>query len=118
MTLKEYMTKMNTGSGFVMGVDESNGAKFKLVFDSAQPAAERYLAIASAFGMELSYSFDIDNLRISGMYYNFHKRRGRVLSKPLRVGHEIKPLKISKSMLDFASALVPTRPKSFTTSWK
>ena len=108
MTLKEYMTKMSTGSGFVMGADESNGKKLKLTFDSAQPAAERYLAIASAFGMELSYSFDIDNLRISGMYYNFHKKRGRVLDKPLRVGHEIRPLRINKSMLDFASALVPT----------
>lgn len=108
MTLREYMTKMDAGSGFTMGFDESQGRKLKLTFDSAQPAAERYLDIASAFGMELSYSFDIDNLRIVGMFYNFHKKRGRVLNKPLRVGHEIKPLKISKSMLDFASALVPT----------
>ena len=108
MTLKEYMSKMDTGSGFKMGVDESQGRKLKLVFDSAQPAAERYLAIASAFGMELSYTFDIDSLRIVGMYYNFHKKRGRILDKPLRVGHEIRPLKISKSMLDFASAIVPT----------
>ena len=108
MTLKEYMKKMDTGSGFVMGIDESGGTKLKLTFDSAQPAAERYLDIASAFGMELSYSFDIDNLRIVGMFYNFYKKRGRVLSKPLRVGHEIKPLKINKSMIDFASALVPT----------
>lgn len=108
MTLAEYMRKMDVGSGFTMGIDESGGEKLKLTFDSAQPAAERYLALASSFGMELSYTFDIDGLRIAGMHYNFQRKRGRILSKPLRVGHEIRPLKIRKSMLDFASALVPT----------
>lgn len=108
MTLKEYMSKMDTGSGFTMGVNETGGAKLKLTFDSAQPAAERYLAIASAFGMELSYTFEIERLQIIAMHYNFHKKRGRVIDKPLRVGHEIRSLKISKSMLDFASAIVPT----------
>mgnify|MGYP003571256363 CR=1 FL=1 len=108
MSLRQYIEQISVSvnSGFVMGIDESEGKK-KLVFDSAQPAAERYLAIADAFGMELSYSFDIEGFRVVGMLFNFHKKRGRVLERPLRVGHEIKPLKIKKSMLEFASALYP-----------
>lgn len=108
MSLRQYIEQISASvnSGFVMGTDESEGKK-KLVFDSAQPAAERYLSIADAFGVELSYTFDIDGSQVVGMFFNFHKKRGRILDKPLRVGHEIKPLKIRKSMLDFASALYP-----------
>lgn len=110
MTLKEYMAKINetVNSGFTMGADESEGKKMKLAFDSAQPAAERYLMIADSFGVELSYSFQIEAMQITSMKYNFHKKRGRVLSRPLRVGQEIKPLTIGKSMLNFASALYVT----------
>lgn len=106
MTVAQYMKKMDTGAGFNVGIDETAEKKLKLVFDSAQPAAERYLALAAAFGMELSYSFDIENLKVSGMYINFHKKRGRVISRPLRAGIEIRPLTIKKSMLNFATALL------------
>ena len=73
MSLRQYIEQISVSvnSGFVMGIDESEGKK-KLVFDSAQPAAERYLAIADAFGMELSYSFDIKggtNWPYSGIFW-------------------------------------------------
>lgn len=106
MTLSQYMKKMDAGSGYSIGADETGGKKLKLVFDSAQPAAERYLALAASFGMELSYSFDVVNMQVTGMFVNFHKRRGRMLGRPLRAGHEISPLTIKKSMLNFATAIL------------
>ncbi len=106
MTLAQYMKKMDAGAGYSIGADETGGKKLKLVFDSAQPAAERYLALAASFGMELSYSFEVGNMQVTGMFINFHKRRGRMLGRPLRAGHEIRPLTIKKSMLNFATAIL------------
>ena len=71
-----YVEKFSYDSGFEVGLNEVSNLNRKLSWEGETTASERILSVATQFDAEVSYSFEIDRLRIRHKYINLHKKRG------------------------------------------
>ena len=92
-------------SGFTIRHNDIPRNERTLSWDSTSTVMERILSVANSFGVELEFDFDIDGLRITGMYIDIRKKRGKALQKPLVAGREISSIKRKRSLATFATAL-------------
>lgn len=104
-TIAWYIEHFTEDSGFEIRVNEFPNNVRTLSWDSDSTVMERILSIANSFGAELEFDFDIDGLRVTGMYIDIRKKRGKIRKKPLVAGREITPIKRKRSLAEFCSTL-------------
>lgn len=100
-----YINHFAGDSGFTVRINEVSTKTRTLSWDSDSTVMERLLSIANSFGAELEFDFEIDGLKVTGMYIDVRKKRGKVVQKPLVAGREISPIRRKRSLATFASAL-------------
>ena len=100
-----YIDHFAADSGFTVRINEIPNNTRTLSWDSDSTVMERLLSIANSFGVELEFDFDIDGLRVTGMYIDIRKKRGKNIKKPLVAGRDISPIRRKRSLVNFASCL-------------
>lgn len=105
-SLSYYVEKYTLDSGFVIRTNEAAGLTRKLSWDGEATVTERLASIATQFGgFEVSYSFDIHGLEITGKYIHIHRTRGQDNGVQLRLNHDIDRIIAKKSIANLATAL-------------
>ena len=105
---KYYIEKFSYDSGFETGLNEISDLSRKLSWDGETTASARLLSVATQFDAELSYTFEIDMLRIKHKYINLHRKRGNDSGIELRINREITNIRVKKSVADLATGLSVT----------
>ena len=103
-----YVEKFSDDSGFEMGINEVSYYNRKLSWEGETTASERILSVATQFDAEVSYTFEIDRLKIKHKYINLHKKRGVDQGRELRINREVKNIIVKSSVEDLATALSVT----------
>ena len=105
---KYYIEKYSYDSGFELGLNEISDLSRKLSWDGETTASARLLSVATQFDAELSYTFEIDELKIKHKYINLHKKRGKDNGVELRINREVSNITEKKSVADLATGLSVT----------
>lgn len=102
-----YVKKYTANSGFEIGINEvSSSTKRKLSWDGESTVTERLASIANSFGgCEVSYSFAVEGMEVTGKYINIYKERGKNTEEQLRLNRDIDRIIIKKSVANLATAL-------------
>lgn len=103
-----YVEKFSDDSGFEGGINEVSNYNRKLSWEGEATASERILSVATQFDAEVSYTFEIDRLKIKHKYINLHKKRGVDQGRELRINREVKNIIVKSSVEDLATALSVT----------
>lgn len=103
-----YVEKFSDDSGFEVGINEVSNYNRKLSWEGETTASERMLSVATQFDAEVSYTFEIDRLKIKHKYINLHKKRGVDQGRELRINREVKNIIVKSSVEDLATALSVT----------
>lgn len=103
-----YVGKFSDDSGFEVGINEVSNYNRKLSWEGETTASERILSVATQFDAEVSYTFEIDRLKIKHKYINLHKKRGVDQGRELRINREVKNIIVKSSVEDLATALSVT----------
>lgn len=103
-----YVEKFSDDSGFEIGINEVSNYNRKLSWEGEATASERILSVATQFDAEVSYTFEIDRLKIKHKYINLHKKRGVDQGRELRINREVKNIIVKSSVEDLATALSVT----------
>lgn len=103
-----YVEKFSDDSGFEIGINEVSNYNRKLSWEGETTASERILSVAMQFDAEVSYTFEIDRLKIKHKYINLHKKRGVDQGRELRINREVKNIIVKSSVEDLATALSVT----------
>lgn len=105
-TIAEYAATAITNSGFEIGLNEFGNTKLAIEFGEVQTASERIKDIATTFGAEIRYSYTFSGLRVTHKYVNFHKRIGAYNDVELRMGREVKNIRVKRSVAELATAIL------------
>ena len=106
-SISEYVRLFTVDSGFEIGsCDIPETTQLAINFQGEQTTTERLLAIAAEFGAELSYSFDIENMKLRHKYINIHEKRGKSVGVELRKGRDIKRITTKRSIANLATCLI------------
>ncbi len=103
-----YVKKFSDDSGFGVGINEVSNYNRKLSWEGEATASERILSVATQFDAEVSYTFEIERLKIKHKYINLHKKRGVDQGRELRINREVKNIIVKSSVEDLATALSVT----------
>lgn len=103
-----YVEKFSDDSGFEIGINEVSNYNRKLSWEGETTASERILSVATQFDAEVSYTFEIDRLKIKHKYINLHKKRSVDQGRELRINREVKNIIVKSSVEDLATALSVT----------
>lgn len=98
-----YVEKYSKDSGFEIHINEIPNLTRTLSWDTDSTAAERLLSIASSFGAEIGYSFDIEGLELKHRYINIYKQRGKDSGISLRLNREIDKIVVKRSIANLAT---------------
>lgn len=106
-TAEWYVNRCIYDSGFEIGINEIPDTRTrKLSWDSEQTVTERLASIATGFGgFDVSYSFDVDGLKITHKYINIYEKRGKDNGVQLRLNNEVDRIVTTKSIANVATAL-------------
>ncbi|MBQ6373431.1 MAG: phage tail protein [Clostridia bacterium] len=107
-TIDWYANQFLSGTGFEIRLNEVSTASRTCSWTGEATITDRLLSLANEFDAELSYAFEVDGVKVTHRYVNFHKRIGKNVDVPLRVGREIESILITRSAADLATALLPT----------
>ena len=106
--IDHYINKFAYDSGFKIGVNEAADLTRKLSWDGESTATARLASVATQFDCELSYSFEIDNLRIKNKFINIHKERGKDIGEEVRLNRDVDSIIATTSIANLATALKVT----------
>lgn len=106
--IDHYINKFAYDSGFKIGVNEAADLARKLRWDGESTATARLASVATQFDCELSYSFEIDNLRIKNKDINIHKERGKDIGEEVRLNRDVDSIITTTSIANLATALKVT----------
>ena len=107
--ISHYIEKFAYDSGFVIGINEVSDMSRKLKWEGESTATERIASVATQFDhCEISYTFEIENLRIKHKYINIHKQRGKDIGENLYINRDIDKIVTTKSIANLATALKVT----------
>lgn len=107
--IRYYIQKFSFDSGFVIGINEIPNLTRKLSWDGECTATERLASVATQFdNCEISYSFTIKGMDITGKYINIHKKRGHDIGCQFRLNKEIDSIVTKKTIANLATALEVT----------
>ena len=95
-------------AGWEIGVNELTGSEV-IKWDSESTVNERLLSIATNFGGELDFSYEIEGLIVTKRYVNLYAHRGSVTPVyQLKLGYDIRKITTNKSIEDLATAYAVT----------
>jgi phage minor structural protein len=104
--IDHYIEKFAYDSGFVIGINEAAGLTRKLIWNGEDTVTARLASVATQFdGCEISFSFDIKNLRITAKKINIFKERGKDIGTTLHLNKEIDNIVVKKTIVNVATAL-------------
>lgn len=103
--MRDYINHFKEDSGYEIGIDESVGLSRKLKWEGESTTLARFLSIATQFDCELSFSCQIDGMKVTHRYINIHRRRGTDTAMILRVGKEVKNIKVKRSAAELFTAV-------------
>jgi phage minor structural protein len=104
-----YINKFSEDTGFEIGINEIPTLTRKLSWDGTSTAAERLTSIATQFdNAEVSYSFEVKNMKIAKKYINIYKKRGTDNGVTFQYGKDISDITVTRSIENLATALEPT----------
>lgn len=107
MTLQEYCDVFLYDSGFVVGVDETEGRTLTLEWEGYATAVKRLKELASRFDTELDYKIELDPTgAILKRTVNFYKRLGQNKNIILRTGKEIKTVNKEVDISNLATTVI------------
>lgn len=107
MSIAAYTAVFAQDTGFEIGINEVSDLTKTLSWTNKETAIARLQNLAEEFGAELSFSFDIDKLKVTHKYINFWKQRGKEIAGTLRIGHHINNVRITRSVAKVATAIIP-----------
>jgi hypothetical protein len=111
MSIAQYFNTFASASGFQIGLNEMPDRKRTLQFQSESSLLERLQSIASGFGGEIGFSFEINNFTVGNKYVNFYKIRGQGEDDTpiiLRKGFEIGAITVKQSVTGVCTQLYVT----------
>ncbi|WP_338215003.1 phage tail spike protein [Lacticaseibacillus salsurivasis] len=89
MTFEQYFNQFCADSGWEIGVNEIPANVRTLTFSSEQSSYDRMNSVATEFGVEIYYSFQIEGTTPKHLYLNVVHQRGADNGVTLRVGSEL-----------------------------
>lgn len=106
-TIDWYIERFTADSGFEIRINEveNSDQALTLGWTDSSTITARLASIAASFGVELSFSFAVEGLKVTHKYINIFQKRGSDNGAHLRVGYEIDNLRITKSVANLATAL-------------
>lgn len=107
MTIAAYTAIFTQDTGFEIGINEVSDQTRTLSWTNKEPAIARLQSLAEEFGAELSFTFDIDKLKVTHKFINFWKQRGKEIAGTLRIGHHINNVRITRSVAKVVTAIIP-----------
>lgn len=101
-----YFNRWIDGTGFKIGVNEISDLKRKLEWSGESTVTQRLASVATQFdNAEISYSFTIKNMRVTDLYVNIWRKRGKSVNSQLRLDRDIDKLVEKTSVSELATAL-------------
>lgn len=106
MTIAQYIEMFAGDAGFEIGVNELSHLTRTLSWDAESTVTERIRSVATQFdGAEISYSFEIQNLNITGMFINVWKARGTDIEEQLRLDRDIDDIRVISTVESLVTGL-------------
>lgn len=107
--INHYVEQFAYDSGFVIGINEAASLTRKLIWDGEDTVTARLASVATQFdGCEISFSYEIERLRITKKIINIYKKRGKDIGTTLRLNKEIDNIVVKKTIVNVATALRAT----------
>lgn len=103
-----YIELVVGDSGFEIGTVDDPTITKSINWDDEKTVTERLIDICAVFNVEMYFSFKIQDMKITHKYINITKRRGTDSGVTLRYPKDISEIKVSKSILNLATALIAT----------
>lgn len=103
-----YVDKHASGAGWEIGLNELSDQSRKLKWEGESTATERIRSIATQFGGEIGYRFEIDGFSVTHKYIDIYEKRGTDTQMELRVGREIKRITELRNIENLVTALKAT----------
>jgi phage minor structural protein len=104
--IKHYIDMYAADAGFQIGINEAASLTRKLAWDGESTATARIASVATQFdGCEVSYSFQVDGLRVVKKIINIYKERGKDTGLQLRLNRDIDSIITKESITNLATAL-------------
>lgn len=104
-----YINTFTAGSGFEIGINEVSHLSRKLSWDGEATITERLASVANSFdGCEISYTFDIEGLRVKKAKINIYKKRGQDTGVQLRLNKEVDRIIVKETIANLATGLEVT----------
>ena len=104
--IEHYVEKFAYDSGFEIGINEAASLTRKLSWDGEDTVTARLASVATQFdGCEISFSYDIERMRITKKKINIFKQRGKDIGTTLHLNKEIDNIVVKKTIVNVATAL-------------
>ncbi|EKQ06035.1 phage tail spike protein [Lacticaseibacillus paracasei] len=112
MTIAQYIELFAGDSGFVVGYNEIPDLTRTLKWDSDDSSIlTRILSVATQFGVELSFRFEVRGLSVIGKYIDIRKHIGGTKGIYLRVDTDLNKIVTTSDIADLCTAIAGTGGK-------
>lgn len=109
MTIAQYINLFAGNSGFVVGYNEIPDLTRTLKWDSDDSSIlTRILSVATQFGVELSFRFEVRGLSVIGKYIDIRKHIGGNKGIYLRVDTDLNKIVTTSDIADLCTAIAGT----------
>ncbi|WP_240033658.1 phage tail spike protein, partial [Lacticaseibacillus paracasei] len=109
MTIAQYIELFAGDSGFVIGYNEIPDLTRSLKWDSDDSSIlTRILSVATQFGVELSFRFEVRGLSVIGKYIDIRKHIGGNKDIYLRVDTDLNKIVTTSDIADLCTAIAGT----------
>lgn len=109
MTIAQYIELFAGDSGFVIGYNEIPDLTRTLNWDSDDSSIlTRILSVATQFGVELSFRFEVRGLSVIGKYIDIRKHIGGNKDIYLRVDTDLNKIVTTSDIADLCTAIAGT----------
>lgn len=109
MTIAQYIELFAGDSGFVIGYNEIPDLTRTLKWDSDDSSIlARILSVATQFGVELSFRFEVRGLSVIGKYIDIRKHIGGNKGIYLRVDTDLNKIVTTSDIADLCTAIAGT----------
>lgn len=88
-----------------IGINESPSSTLTLEFEDESTLTERLLSIATSFGCEIGFSYDVNGLYVAERYVDIYDKRGNgIAEKNYYINREVASITEKKSIAELATA--------------
>lgn len=106
--VERFAIKPPHDTGFEIGINEISDRSRKLKWEGEDTLTKRLLSIANNFDCEISFSFDVQRMKVISKKIDIYKTRGNENNVPLVYGKEVDNIIIKESNENLGTAIKPT----------